>query len=371
MFHKNMSAQYCRSFRGHRVVTVLLLVVLLTFEDSHCFGRRFHEEGKVKRESDIVVERQPRAEPGSDDEIIYDQRQVSRPGGTNIRLNIKNFQVQLPESQLERFQSSDMVQLIQQSVLRLLGIPIAAEPAHAHHAGSTTRRPSPQDDDEQQGQQKQQDPANDGASASMLQVNGNNVPAKFFLEISDFLMNTKDNDAVDDQRVDDNHNEHQRQEELLHQQQQQELQQQQQQQQQLQHQQFPQDLSSLYATEEIKIERLENSNNVKNETITISKRLTNLATAPPHVPLIERNVTEHRMAANATQNATASEDRYVQTKPIRLDTVMVRMETSQQQGPRKTLREKVIWRMPLSATDVASFENLTASYEQQQQQQQQ
>ncbi|XP_050093507.1 signal transducer and activator of transcription C-like [Anopheles aquasalis] len=355
-----MSPQNCRSFGGHRVVAVLMLVVLLTLEGGHCFGRRFHEEGKVKRESDTVDEQQTQTDPGSGDEIIYDQRQVSRPGGTNIRLNIKNLQVQLPESQLERFQATDMIQLIQQSVLRLLGIPIAAEPAQTQQQAASTTRPSLEDDGgDEQGQEKQE-----SASASMLQVNGNNVPAKFFLEISDFLMNTKDNDAVDDQRVDDNHNEHQRQEELLHQQQQHELQQLQQQQ---HHQQFPHDPSSLYATEEIKIERLENSNNVKNETITISKRLTNLVTAAPNVPLIERNVTEHRTASNATQNATASEDRHVQTKPIRLDTVLVRMETSQQQGPRKTLREKVIWRMPLSAGDVASYENPPASYEQQQQ----
>ncbi|XP_052864307.1 uncharacterized protein LOC128270922 [Anopheles cruzii] len=276
-------------------ICLLLLVVL---DGYRCTATG---EWKVKRESDSGTDDRRSAADDTLDEVIYDQRQVS--GGTNIRLNIKNFQVQLPESQLGHFHQSDMAHLIRDSVLRLLGISTRIAPI--------------------QPEQEQEPEASLAEKASMLQVNGNNVPAKFFLEISDFLMNTKDNDAVDDKRVDDNHNRQQEQLQGLRQSNEQH--------------------HPLYAVEEIKIERLENSNNVKNETITISTKRTNVASVPPDSPVLERNLTETRTAANASQQATESENRFVQTKPIRLDTVVMGIGA---QGPPKTLREKVIWRVP-------------------------
>ncbi|EAL38958.1 AGAP008880-PA, partial [Anopheles gambiae str. PEST] len=189
----------------------VLLIAILVLQLLLALDARRHGDGsvrsivraaqlaaKVKRESG-----NDRIEPQSDDddddkadEIIYDQRQGA--GETNIRLSIKNFQLQLPESELKRLQSTDMVRLIQNSVLRLFGIGVGSDP----EPEATSRSPPVA---EQPASTERQPIENFAQSlpelvTSMLQVNGTNVPAKFFLEISDFLMNTNDNDAVDDMR---------------------------------------------------------------------------------------------------------------------------------------------------------------------------
>uniref|UniRef100_A0A182JEE6 Uncharacterized protein n=1 Tax=Anopheles atroparvus TaxID=41427 RepID=A0A182JEE6_ANOAO len=298
-------------------------------------------ERKVKRESDVAATSDgDREESESSEEVVYDQRQVS--GETNIRLNIKNFQLRLPESQLVHFQQSDMAQLIRNSVLQLFGLPPMVDTSGGTVAVNFKRPQKEKPNPLAPGQQPtevQEQPLPPG-SASMLQVNGNNLPAKFFLEISDFLMNTNDNDAVDDKRVETNHNQQQQIE-------------QQQQEKQVQTVRQPAPLlaeTPLYAMEEITIERVANSNNVQNETITISKKIKQVAPVPPNGTALETVSTENRMTSNATHNATENEDRFVQTKPIRLDTVMVRVETDAQGHP-KTLREKVIWKMPDGVRD--------------------
>uniref|UniRef100_A0A182NGL3 Uncharacterized protein n=1 Tax=Anopheles dirus TaxID=7168 RepID=A0A182NGL3_9DIPT len=307
--------------------------------------RSSQQAAKVKRESG--TDDQLAAGTAADDdrkadssaEVIYDQRQVN--GETNIRLSIKNFQLQLPESQLERFQKSSMAQLIQNSVLRLLGIDLTGGTSEPE---VTSRRPPPE-----QPPSTEQQPAGNVSqtlpdiSASMLQVNGNNLPAKFFLEISDFLMNTNDNDAVDDMRVETNHN-HQQQLEMQQLEQQMHRFQQQQQQQQQEHNSPSQE--PLYATEEIKIERLENTSNVKNQTITISKKRHQLGPLPADGSALETVSKENHQTSNTTRNATESSDRFVQTKPIRLESVQLKVLNVETSNGPKTLREKVIWKMP-------------------------
>lgn len=229
-----------------------------------------------------------------EEDVIYDERQTD--GETNIRLHIKNLQIQVPESSLNTFQKSDMATMIQQSIFKLFGIPFEKPNDQSH--------PSQQDLAEEQQEQQQQTTSN-----SMLQVNGNNLPAKFFLEISDFLMNNRDNDAVDDKRVETNHKQN----------------------------------AEIYATEEIKIERLENVNNVKNETITISKKRYSQSPQPDPQSLTTFEMTHKKFSNNVTLNNTEKEDRFQQTRPIRLDAVVMQVETDAGGRP-KTLREKVIWR---------------------------
>ncbi|XP_055544318.1 uncharacterized protein LOC129729626 [Wyeomyia smithii] len=191
---------------------------------------------------------------------------------------------------------STMATMIRNSILKLFGIPFEESEQSA--------TPEEQVLTEQEQQQQ-------SAADSMLQINGNNLPAKFFLEISDFLMNNQDNDAVDDQRVESNHKMN----------------------------------AENYATEEIKIERLENFNNVKNETITISKkRYTNGAKDATNPTVFETTNKENKFSNNVTHNHTNKEDRFQQTRPIRLDTVMMQVKPSVGGKP-STLREKVIWRM--------------------------
>uniref|UniRef100_A0A182RUQ6 Uncharacterized protein n=1 Tax=Anopheles funestus TaxID=62324 RepID=A0A182RUQ6_ANOFN len=301
--------------------------------------RPFQLAGKVKRES-VIDERV--VEDGDNDDridssekVIYDQRQVN--GETNIRLSIKNFRLQLPESQLKLFQKSNMAQLVRNSVLRLLGIEVETRPSEEE---AFSRRPAVQ-----QPTTTEKQPIENLAqtlpdiSASMLQVNGNNLPAKFFLEISDFLMNTNDNDAVDDMRVESNHNQQQQLEQQQLEQQLHRLQQQQ------NHPSSQQPSEPIFATEEIKIERLENTSNVRNQTITISKKRHQVGPLPMDGSALETVSKENHQSNNTTRNATESSDRFVETKPIRLD--MVRLVAGSN-GP-KTLREKVIWRMPEDA----------------------
>uniref|UniRef100_A0A182Q761 Uncharacterized protein n=1 Tax=Anopheles farauti TaxID=69004 RepID=A0A182Q761_9DIPT len=103
--------------------------------------RSSQQVAKVKRESGTDDQYVADATVVDDDgkrdsaEVIYDQRQVN--GETNIRLSIKNVQIQLPESQLEHFQKSSMAKLIQNSVLRLLGIDLTSESA----SEATSSRP--------------------------------------------------------------------------------------------------------------------------------------------------------------------------------------------------------------------------------------
>uniref|UniRef100_A0A182P680 Uncharacterized protein n=1 Tax=Anopheles epiroticus TaxID=199890 RepID=A0A182P680_9DIPT len=297
---------------------------------------------KVKRESGTSND-QTRAHSGNDGDkadpsdaaVIYDQRQGN--GETNIRLSIKNVKIQLPESELVRFQKSNMMQLIKNSVLRLLGLGMEGD-SEAPEATSRSPPVVPPTSTEQQpiGNIAQSLPE---LIASMLQVNGTNVPAKFFLEISDFLMNTSDNDAVDDMRVETNHN-HQQQ--LEQQQLEQQLHRFQQQQQQHNHQMPPQPAQEpFYGTEEITIERLENTTNVRNQTITISKRRHQLGPLPMDGSALETVSKENHQSTNTTRNATESSDRFVQTKPIRLDTLQVTVTNEP-----KTLREKVVWKVP-------------------------
>uniref|UniRef100_A0A182MBS0 Uncharacterized protein n=1 Tax=Anopheles culicifacies TaxID=139723 RepID=A0A182MBS0_9DIPT len=331
-----------------------LLVVILVLHLTLAIGakrygsvgssvRPFQLAGKVKRETvndDRVVE-----DDGEDDKIdssekvIYDQRQVN--GETNIRLTIKNVQLQLPESQLALFQKTNMAQLIRNSVLRLLGIEVT-EPSEAPQASS--RRPPVQPNPSSTEKQPIENLAQSlpDISASMLQVNGNNLPAKFFLEISDFLMNTNDNDAVDDMRVETNHNQQQQLEQQQLEQQLHRFQQQQQQ----NHPSSQQPPEPLFATEEIKIERLENTSNVRNQTITISKKRHQVGPLPMDGSAVETVSKENHHSTNTTRNATETSDRFVETKPIRLDTVQA---ASASYVP-KTLREKVIWKMPEDVT---------------------
>ncbi|KFB43074.1 hypothetical protein ZHAS_00010754 [Anopheles sinensis] len=341
------------------VLVVMTMVVLQLIPPARGSPQRerspYGTERKVKRESDVVrgsgdLDGGDRDESEASEEVVYDQRQVN--GETNIRLNIKNFQLRIPESQLVRFQQSDMAQLVRNSVLQLFGLPAVHDTSGDKVDGANFNQPledevdeDVEEDEEKPTSQKQQPGESETAqelplpegSASMLQVNGNNLPAKFFLEISDFLMNTFDNDAVDDMRVETNHNQHQQ----MQRQQEQQMQQQQQ-----QHQQGTLLAETpLYAMEEIKIERVANSNNVKNETITISKKIKQVAPVPRNGTALETVSTENRFTSNATRNATENEDRFVKTKPIRLDTVVMRVETDAQGHP-KTLREKVIWKMP-------------------------
>lgn len=239
------------------------------------------------------------AEDDEDDDygedVVYDERQTD--GETNIRLHIKNFQIQVPESSLDTLQKSGMAEMIQKSIFKLFGIP------YEETSQPTSGEQDLADEHEEQEEQQQQITSN-----SMLQVNGNNLPAKFFLEISDFLMNNRDNDAVDDKRVETNHKQN----------------------------------AEIYATEEIKIERLENVNNVKNETITISKKRYSQGHADPQNQTTFE-MTENKFRNNVTVNSTEKEDRFQQTRPIRLDTVVMQVETDAAGRP-KTLREKVIWR---------------------------
>lgn len=229
-------------------------------------------------------------------DVVYDERQTN--GETNIRLHIKNLQIQVPESSLSTFHKSDMATMIQHSIFKLFGIPFE-EPAQSS-------LPTQQDLAEEQQEQQQQTTSN-----SMLQVNGNNLPAKFFLEISDFLMNNRDNDAVDDKRVETNHKQN----------------------------------AEIYATEEIKIERLENVNNVKNETITISKKRYSQSPQADAQNLTTFEMTHNKFSNNVTLNSTEKEDRFQQTRPIRLGTTVAVMQVETDSGGRpKTLREKVIWR---------------------------
>uniref|UniRef100_A0A182VUA2 Uncharacterized protein n=1 Tax=Anopheles minimus TaxID=112268 RepID=A0A182VUA2_9DIPT len=330
-----------------------LLVAILVFDWTLAIGakrygpvgsgvRSSQLAGKVKRETvtdDRVVEDGDEDDKiDSSEKVIYDQRQVN--GETNIRLSIKNIQLQLPESQLEHFTKSNMAQLIRNSVLRLLGIEVS-DPVEPQ---ASSRRPPVE-----QPSSTEKQPIENLAqslpdiSASMLQVNGNNLPAKFFLEISDFLMNTNDNDAVDDMRVETNHNQQQQLEQQQLEQQMHRFQQQQQ-----QHNPSSQQPSEpLFATEEIKIERLENTSNVRNQTITISKKRHQVGPLPLDGSALETVSKENHQSSNTTRNATESSDRFVETKPIRLDMVHV---VSASNGP-KTLREKVIWRMPEDVAD--------------------
>uniref|UniRef100_A0A182KEW3 Uncharacterized protein n=1 Tax=Anopheles christyi TaxID=43041 RepID=A0A182KEW3_9DIPT len=320
----------------------VLLIVFLVLElclalDARRYGgsvrsivRAAHQQAaKVKRESGNDGDK-----ADSPDEVIYDQRQVN--GETNIRLSIKNVQLQLPESELVRFQKSNMAQLIRNSVLRLLGLEMGdeSEPEVTSRGPPVAMQPSTT---EQQPNLSQSLP---DLVASMLQVNGTNVPAKFFLEISDFLMNTNDNDAVDDMRVETNHNQQQQ---LEQQQLGQQLNRFQQQQQQQEHPDSPQQAAEgpLFGTEEITIERLENTSNVKNQTITISKKRHQVGPLPTDGSALETVSKENHQSTNTTRNATESSDRFVQTKPIRLETVRVTVTSAPQ-----TLREKVIWKVP-------------------------
>uniref|UniRef100_A0A182Y937 Uncharacterized protein n=1 Tax=Anopheles stephensi TaxID=30069 RepID=A0A182Y937_ANOST len=328
------------------VLLIAILVLQLTLVTNcqqqdgsgDAFVRSYQLAGKVKRES--VADDRPaenvddEGRADSAEHVIYDQRQVN--GETNIRLSIKNFKLQLPESQLDRFQKSNMAQIIRNSVLRLLGVEMAgfAEP-EASSRRPPVELPSPAEK-QSTGNVSQAAP---DISASMLQVNGANLPAKFFLEISDFLMNTNDNDAVDDKRVETNHN-HQQQ--LEQQQLEQHLHRFQ------QHAEQPNDQPSkqpFLGTEEIKIERLENTSNLRNQTITISKKRHQVGPLPVNGSALETVSKENHQSSNTTRNATESSDRFVQTKPIRLETVRVVASNEP-----KTLREKVIWQMP---SDVA------------------
>ncbi|XP_041776790.1 ras guanine nucleotide exchange factor P-like [Anopheles merus] len=333
----------------------VLLIAILVLQLLLALDARRHGDGsvrsivraaqlaaKVKRESgnDRI---EPQSDDGDDDddkadEIIYDQRQGD--GETNIRLSIKNFQLQLPESELKRLQSSDMVRLIRNSVLRLFGIGMGSDP----EPDATSRSPPVAE----QPTSTERQPIENFAQSlpelvtSMLQVNGTNVPAKFFLEISDFLMNTNDNDAVDDMRVETNHNQQQQ---LEQQQLEQQLHRFQQQQQQQHHESPPEQPAdgSHFGTEEITIERLENTTNVRNQTITISKKRHQLGPLPTDGSALETVSKENHHTFNTTRNATESSDRFVQTKPIRLETVRrVVVSTNE---PLQTLREKVIWKV--------------------------
>uniref|UniRef100_A0A182ST45 Uncharacterized protein n=1 Tax=Anopheles maculatus TaxID=74869 RepID=A0A182ST45_9DIPT len=100
--------------------------------------------GKVKRESATddrsAEDVDDDGKTDSSEKVIYDQRQVN--GETNIRLSIKNVKIQLPESQLDRFQKSNMAQLIQNSVLRLLGIELTSAPEEASSRRPPVKMPS-------------------------------------------------------------------------------------------------------------------------------------------------------------------------------------------------------------------------------------
>ncbi|XP_058814754.1 uncharacterized protein LOC131678559 [Topomyia yanbarensis] len=280
---------------------ILLPIALLTLVCSvSAESRSGFQIADKKKQNDFTDD-----EANGEVDVMYDERQTE--GETNIRLHVKNFQIQVPESSLSTLKETNMAAMIRSSILRLFEIP---------HGESNEPSSTQQESSEQEQQQELE-------SNSMLQINGNNLPAKFFLEISDFLMNNHDNDAVDDKRVESNHNKN----------------------------------AEIYATEEIKIERLENVNNVKNETITISKKRYNNGPAgsqsTPNQTLLETTNTENKFSNNVTHNHTEKEDRFQQTRPIRLDTVVMQVKVDSDGRP-KTLREKVIWRMDGAENDYAN-----------------
>uniref|UniRef100_A0A182UUF4 Uncharacterized protein n=1 Tax=Anopheles merus TaxID=30066 RepID=A0A182UUF4_ANOME len=242
----------------------VLLIAILVLQLLLALDARRHGDGsvrsivraaqlaaKVKRESgnDRI---EPQSDDGDDDddkadEIIYDQRQGD--GETNIRLSIKNFQLQLPESELKRLQSSDMVRLIRNSVLRLFGIGMGSDP----EPDATSRSPPVAE----QPTSTERQPIENFAQSlpelvtSMLQVNGTNVPA--------------------------------------------------------------------------------------------NKKRHQLGPLPTDGSALETVSKENHHTFNTTRNATESSDRFVQTKPIRLETVRrVVVSTNE---PLQTLREKVIWKV--------------------------
>ncbi|XP_053691846.1 uncharacterized protein LOC128740333 [Sabethes cyaneus] len=271
----------------------MVLILIFSFASAES-AHGLKVNAKVKQSSDQIASKNVGEKANDEADIVYDERQTD--GETNIRLHVKNFQIQVPESSLAMLKGNTMTTMIRNSILKLFGIPFDESEL------SATQEEQVLSEQEQQQQ---------SAADSMLQINGNNLPAKFFLEISDFLMNNQDNDAVDDQRVETNHRKN----------------------------------AENYATEEIKIERLENVNNVKNETITISKKLyTNGPQNATNQTVFESTNTENKFSNNVTHNHTEKEDRYQKTRPIRLDTVMMMVKPGADGKP-ATLREKVIWRV--------------------------
>lgn len=280
-----------------RLIAILACVTLIGLVGSAAVESEDGTNVNSRVKEEIYDEYDYQGDEAYDDDeadVAYDERQTD--GETNIRLHIKNFQIQVPEASLDAFKKTDMATMIRNSILKLFGIPYEQSAESAAEPITDQQQPTPGD--------------------SMLQVNGNDLPAKFFLEISDFLMNNHDNDAVDDKRVESNHRKN----------------------------------AEIYATEEIKIERLENVNNVKNETITISKKRYSAGNPTNLTQLVESTSTENKFQNNVTHNHTESEDRFQQTKPIKLESPVMQVGNGHENGTKtKTtttrLREKVIWRM--------------------------
>ena len=225
-----------------------------------------------------------------DADLVFDERQ--KGSDMNIRVNIKNLQVHVPDTQFTQssFPTSDknnLANIIKDSILKIFGI------APTHSNIHTTEE-----------------------SSDALNLNGNLVPAKYFLEISDFLQNNNDNnDNVDDLKIASRRRS-----------------------------------SEILASDEYKIELLENSNNIKNETIKISKLHKKNSIVNEKDKIMETLKEETKFSNQIVLNKTEKEDRHEHNRPVQIDKLTVVTVSEEEEellenitSSPKSLRSKVVW----------------------------